>query len=341
MQLPYHQLAFHLQKTLLPLYGVSGEEYGLVEEAATCIRQTAMQAGYEERLLAHTDDDFSWEETLKGTRNLSLFSSGTLLEIRVLETKLAEAAIQALKRYSQRPAPQTILLLLCPKLEASSRTRLGQILEKVGGVIIIWPMTRHELSLWLTKRLQQKGFTAPKVVMELLITYSEGNLLALAQTIEKLALTFSPKPLTEEEVTEVMVDQARYDVFGLVESVFAKESLRVVRIMQRLEEEGVEPLLVLWALTRELRCVQTFMQLTSTGVQEEDALKSLQLWGRRKEINRKAIRHVSPSHWLLHLRKAHLLDKKLKAEDKETIWPELLTFALSIAGVNLFQEALS
>ncbi len=52
-------------------------------------------------------------------------------------------------------------------------------------------------------------------------------------------------------------DSARFDVFQLGEAVRAADAARALRILGGLQAEGAEPPLVLWALLRELRALQS------------------------------------------------------------------------------------
>jgi DNA polymerase-3 subunit delta len=85
----------------------------------------------------------------------------------------------------------------------------------------------------------------------------EGNLLAAQQEIDKLALLWpGGTAVGAAEVAASSADSARFDVFQLGEAVRAADAARSLRILGGLQSEGAEPVLVLWALLRELRSMQ-------------------------------------------------------------------------------------
>ena len=50
-----------------------------------------------------------------------------------------------------------------------------------------------------------------------------------------------------------MADSSRFDVFKLADATLAGDTARSLRILAGVRTEGIEPVLVMWSLTRELR----------------------------------------------------------------------------------------
>ena len=83
MQLRLNQLAAHLAKGIAPLYVVHGDEPLLVIEGADRIRNAARAAGYDEREVLVAEPGFKWEALTAAGRNLSLFGSRKLIDLRI------------------------------------------------------------------------------------------------------------------------------------------------------------------------------------------------------------------------------------------------------------------
>ncbi len=81
----------------------------------------------------------------------------------------------------------------------------------------------------------------------------EGNLLAAAQEIEKLALLADDRELTAQAVLAAVGDSARYSIYDFVDAALLGQPERVARILDGLRDEGIEPVLVNWALHQESR----------------------------------------------------------------------------------------
>ena len=86
--------------------------------------------------------------------------------------------------------------------------------------------------------------------MELLAERTEGNLLAAHQELEKLKLSRGAGRSPPTAILASVADSARFDVFQLGEAVLAGDTERALRMLAGLRGEGIEPTLVLWALTQ-------------------------------------------------------------------------------------------
>ena len=82
---------------------------------------------------------------------------------------------------------------------------------------------------------------------------TEGNLLAAHQELEKLALLAAGSRIDAALVERSVGDSARYDVMQLSAAAADGDATRAIHILMGLKSEGVEPTLILWALTREVR----------------------------------------------------------------------------------------
>ena len=91
--------------------------------------------------------------------------------------------------------------------------------------------------------------------LELLIQRSEGNLLAAAQEVDKLALLATDGRVDAATVQQAVGDSSRYTPFDLTDATSGGDANRALRILRTLRAEGVEAPVVLWALGREIRAL--------------------------------------------------------------------------------------
>ena len=103
MRLRPEQLSAHLAQSLAPLYVVYGDEPLLAIEAGDAIRAAARAAGCEEREVLVVEPGFKWDAFSAASRNLGLFGTRKLVDLRIPGGKpAAEALAHALK--STEPA---------------------------------------------------------------------------------------------------------------------------------------------------------------------------------------------------------------------------------------------
>src|SRR3989304_76441 len=112
----------------------------------------------------------------------------------------------------------------------------------------------QSLSLFAARRLIELPLpTGTPGGAELLAHHMEGNLLAAAQEIEKLALLLGRGEVSLDDIEGNLGDNARFSVFTLADACLRGGAAAILRILNSLRAEGVDPVLVLWALAREAR----------------------------------------------------------------------------------------
>lgn len=326
------QLGDQLNRRLAPIYLLSGDEPLQIMEAADAVRQAAKAAGYLNRELFHADAGFDWSLLQEACDSFSLFGEQRVLDLR-LPAKPDKTGSAALLRYAERPPEDAVLIVSLPKLAAADqKARWFQAAEKLGVFVQVWPLEGDKLLRWLDKRLNSKGLLADQSGLRLLAARVEGNLLAAAQEIEKLHILHGQGRLTDEQILKAVADSARYDVFDLAEEVLRGQAGRAYRVLMGLKAEGVAAPVALWALTRELRLVNTLKSEMAAGSSPEALFGKYKLWDTRKAAMDQALQRLSRAdihQALLLSAKADRIIKGLEAGEE---WDALLSVCLSAAA---------
>lgn len=105
--------------------------------------------------------------------------------------------------------------------------------------LALWPLKRDSLPRCARAASRSVQLTADAV--DALVRRTEGNLLACAQEIDKLALLANGRRIDERELEDLAADSARFDVFGMVEATFAGDGARARRMLASLRAEGEAP----------------------------------------------------------------------------------------------------
>jgi DNA polymerase-3 subunit delta len=254
MKLSLDTFPTHLrQARLAPAYLLSGDEDLLVAEAADALRAAARQAGYSEREVHFPERVVDWSDIAAGAGSMSLFGDRKILEVR-FSGKAGKEGSAVLQRLIDMAGEDTLLLVITPRLDtATQSTAWVKAIESRGAWLPIWEITPRQLEPWLSARARQAGLDLTPAALSLLAVRVEGNLLAAQQEIEKLRLLLPAGRVDEQAILEAVASSARYDVFALGEAVLQGDAQRALRVLAGLRGEGVEPTLVLWSITRELR----------------------------------------------------------------------------------------
>jgi len=332
------QLQAHLQNAvqknqLLPVFVISGAEPLLSQEAADAVRTVARKFGYTERETFHIDAKFDWNPVFNETSSLSLFADKKILELRILNGKPGDKGSKALCELCENLTADNLLLVILPKLEKGAQnSKWVKTLESKGVHIQVWPVNSSQLPGWIKQRLNQAGIDANREAVQILADRVEGNLLAAMQEIDKLKLLALEGKVDAAIMSSVVADSARHDLFAFVDKVLMGDAQSAARALRGLQNEGTDPLTILWAITRELRVLSKASQQVAQGDHSDRALKNAGVWDRRISLFRKALQRLKPAHLRMLMHQASAIDRGIKGLRKADIWDELATLVLSLSG---------
>ncbi len=333
MQVKAENLASALKKNLAPIYLIYGDELLLVQEAADAVRAAARAQEFSEREVFNVDRDFDWQKLTESSNNLSLFAERRILEIRMPTGKPGDAGGKALRAYAARPAEDTLLLIISGKLDAQQRkSKWVTDLEAAGVGVPIWPVDTAHLPGWIRTRMQRCGLQPTTEAAELLAERIEGNLLACAQEIDKLKLLLGEGPVDIAAVTAAVTDSSRFDVFDLVDSALSGQAERSVRMLLGLRGEGVEPVVVVWALARELRSLAAMVWEMSQGASASAVMGRHRVWSSRQPVIGKALSRINTGLGFSLLSDCAHLERVVKGRASGNAWDELVQLCLRLAG---------
>ncbi len=333
MKLSYAQLAQHLSKSLAPIYLVHGDELLLVEETMDAIYKAAQAVGYTERI-SITDTGTDWAKHLyTDTHSISLFAQKKIIYLNLNHIKLNAANGKILEEYAHQPVSDTIMMIHSTKLDNKmEKSSWYKAIEKQGVIITIWPMTPDQMPAWIAQRAKKINLNLTKQDAEWLASQMEGHLLAAAQEIEKLSLLQPNGTLNNQAIQTAVTDNARFDIFSLIDSALLGKTNRVLRILQNLADEDTEPTLILWALTRELRTLSELQKKIAEGSSLASLFSSFRIWEKRQPNVKAALqRHKKNDLWSL-LIDAAKVDRIIKGAEVGNIWDELRNLVIKISN---------
>jgi DNA polymerase III subunit delta len=323
LKLTSDSLAAHLGGALLPAYLISGDEPLLIGEAADAVRAAARQGGASEREVHFIERAADWDAVRASAANLSLFGSRRVLELRLASARPGTAGNAALLALIQNRDPDSLLLILAPRLDREAQgAEWLRALEAVGGWLAVWPIDPARLPAWLRGRSRALGLKLPQEALELIAARTEGNLLAAHQELVKLTLLGAPGEGDASAHLAGIADSARFDVFQLSDAALAGDAARALRVLQGLRSEGTEPTLVLWALVKALRDVWSAHQ----GGGRPPA------WQRQSAALTQALRRAAHLDFGALAAQAARADRIIKGRLPGNAWNELTLLTLELAG---------
>ncbi len=332
MLLKGEQLAAHLERALKPVYLVYGDEPLLVIEAADAIRAAARRNGFDEREVLTATGGFNWNDLYHAAGSMSLFGGRKVIDLRIPTGKPGRDGSAALQEYCARPSPDSLLLVTLPGVDwRDEKAAWMSALAAAGVVVKLIPPLVADLPAWIAGRLRRQEQSAAAEGLRFIAERVEGNLLAAHQEILKLAVLYPRGALSLEQIREAVLNVARYDLDGLREAMLAGDVARLTRIIDGLQQEGEAPLLVLWAMTEDVR-VLAQINAGLAGRQSLDLLlKEARVWGVRQPLVRRAVQRIDGTRATAALVHAARIDRMIKGLASGDVWDEFRQLGLHIA----------
>ena len=332
MQLKPEQLEQQLKKHgVQRCYLVSGDEALIVQECADAIRAAARAAGCIEREVIEITSAGDWQALLQSGGAMSLFAERKLIEVRLPSGKPGTEGSKAIVAYLAMDTDD-ILLVVAGKIDRQSqKSKWYTGLDTAGAVITVWPIGANELPRWLTQRLKSAGLEADREAVQMLAERVEGNLLAAAQEVEKLKLLVTGNQVTAQTVMETVLDNARYNTFGLVDTALAGDARGALRTLRGLQAESTQPPVVLWTLVRDIKLLATLAEDQRRGVPIMQAMNQHGVWRTRTALIQSALQRHTVSSLARLQSLAYTVDGSVKGFAQGDPWDHLERMVAELA----------
>lgn len=330
MNVRIDQLNTALKEKIFPVYLISGDEPLQVMEATDFVRSTCKGQGYIEREVFDVDANFDWQMFEEAAASLSLFATRRILDVRLPTARPGKQGSQVIQHYLDRLPEDTVLLITAGKLDkASKNTAWYKAIDQAGIVIQCWPVGPEQLPSWVKQRFQSRGLQPDKAVVDYVCNHVEGNLMAAAQEIDKFQLLFGPGELDFNAVREAITDNSRYSVFELADAALKGEASRTMKISNSLCSEGIEPVLIVWALAREIRLLRAAASDPGTA---DYTLTRSGVWKNRIDLFKSCLSRHSEHSLSMLLQRCALIDSISKGFEQGNAWDELRLLCFRLAS---------
>src|SRR3954470_10417062 len=150
MQLRPSQLPAHLERDLLPVYVVHGDDPLLAMEAGDHVRLAARKRGFDEREVLVVEPGFKWDAFSAATRNRGLFGERRVIDLRIASGKPGTDGARVLEDFAGHTDAETVLLISLPRADRTTQAAAWFVaLENAGASVAVYPLERHEMPGWI------------------------------------------------------------------------------------------------------------------------------------------------------------------------------------------------
>ena len=252
------QLRAQLSEGLRAAYLLLGNDPLFLQESQDAIRHACVNEGFTEHHTFTLDASTDWNEIFSLCQAMSLFASRQTLLLLLPENGPNAAINEQLSTLVSLLHDDLLLIVRGNKLTKSQENAAWiQALASRAVQISCQTPEPAQLPRWLANRAKQSNLQLDEPASQLLCYCYEGNLLALAQALERLSLLWPDGKLTLPRVEQAVNDAAHFTPFHWVDALLAGKSKRALHILQQLRLEGSEPVILLRTVQRELLLLVT------------------------------------------------------------------------------------
>ncbi len=302
MKIYHNQLDNTLRQGFKPVWLVFGDEPWQKNSSLTSIREHAKQQGFSEVIRFSSDTSFDWQQLLDEYQSLSLFASQRIIEVELTTVKVGDAGNKALLALAERltqdsksgHVPQDVIFIFHgAKLDAASANRKWfKSLTQLGCYLPLYDIELKAMPQWLNNQARQLHLNISPELNALLIELFEGNLLALAQELEKLVLLFGSQHISIEQAEQIIINQAKFNPFQVIDALLLGDCAKCITMLDQLQQEGMAPAQLIWVFHKELNQLYSMLNKLSQEESIATIYKQYRIWDKRKPLYQHALTHI-------------------------------------------------
>lgn len=325
---------------LRPAYLIAGPETLRVLEAADAVRARAREDGIAEREVFEMEGQKpDWNALVQSVGAPSLFASRRLLEVRMPTAKPGKEGGEFITEFCANPPGDVVLLVIGQDWSKQHGGKWSEAIARIGHHAVAWTLKPHELPDWVERRLRARGLRAERDAVQRLVERVEGNLLAAAQEIDKLALLADDAPIDLEKMESYVADAARFDVFRLVDAMLNGQAAQVLRMLHGLRAEGEAVPALMGMIIMELQRAAALARVQARGGNLANEFRAQRVWDAKQPAYRRALGRHDAARWERFVAEAGRVDRIAKGrprpgEDTADAWLALERLLLAVADAR-------
>lgn len=330
MQIKQNYLVQHLQKKSFALYWLAGQDTYLSDESFKIIKtQIKTQHECDDKVIAiqSTED---WLALSEEANNYSLFSECTLLTIYYDKKTLDSTGKKTITEYLKNTNPRCFIILRTPNIPAKQLQWLTPLDDAL--IIVHYPLTADAMNQWIAGQLKKNTLSFDHSVPPLIQQYTQGNMLACAQVIEKISLNYPANShITDQNALEHVFNQCEHSLFELIDTCLLGQADKSIQIIRHAEQNKTEATLVLWMLTQEVRLLIQLHYLQQQSVDFKSACSQLKIWPQRTMMYQIALKRMDYSKLQPLLHYCLRTDEQIKSHLNSHMWNSLERIAIGLS----------
>ncbi len=300
MKIYHNQLSQTLSQGFKPVWLVFGDEPWQKNDSLATIKKHANQQGFSELIRFSSDNKFDWQQLIDEYQSMSLFASQRIIEVEFTTIKIGDSGNKSLLALSEviekNMALQDVVFIFHgPKLDGPSANRKWfKTLTQLGCYLPLYDIDVKTLPRWLQNQARNLNLNLSSELSLLLIELFEGNLPALAQELQKLALLFSAgQQISLSDAEHLVINQAKFNPFQIIDALLQGNCKKCITMLDKMQQEGTAAGQLVWVFHKEINQLYAMLTKLSDGNPVNDIFKEYRIWDKRKPLYQHALTHIS------------------------------------------------
>ncbi len=272
---------------LAPLYLFVGDEQYLQERAVKMLFNTLDEASrvFNASIFSIGDgaagEKVSAWTAIETANQIPMIAARRIIVIRDFD-KIKDDENELMLGYLKSPSPTATVVFQAASLD--QRRKLTSALMKTCEVVAFERLTEQQAARWAEEFLKRRGCRIEPNALGHLLGLVGVRLTRLSNELEKLATYAGGGFITNTAVEELVPRAREHTSWELWDAIIDRNRTRALKLMDRLLEDGSEPLVILGALAGLYRRMLAAKELMLRRASTEEVNKATGRYGRNAEI---------------------------------------------------------
>lgn len=325
------KLAENLERKFFPIYLLMGNEPLLLQESKDLLYKSAKDKGFLDKQRFTLDKQVDWNLIFDCCQALSLFSNQQIIELEIPETGVTAASAKELVNLTTMLNPDILLIVIGNKLSrAQESTKWFKALHQNGLLVSCNSPELRQLPQFVQQRCRKLKLTPDAEAIQMLAQWHEGNLLALAQSLEKLALLYPDGKLTMPRVEAALSRHNHFTPFQWTDALLAGQAKRAQRILRQLQAEGQEAIILLRTIQKELFLLIEMRQSFDHGSAFGKIFDQHRIWQNKRPLYTSALQRLNLAFLQRQVHLLCQLELSVKNTFDQDPWPKLSQLSIEL-----------
>lgn len=273
------------KKEFAPVYLLFGAENYLRDLAAKTIADFVLRESslreFNETVFSLSSEKLNY--ALASAEQLPMMASRRV--IKIVDVKISansnkdnlkEDDEEILLAYLKRPAESSVILFVADELD--KRRKMAKLLIENSVAVEFTELKDFELLKWANDKLKDFGVTSDPKALDYLISLTGSNISRLTNELEKLSTAVLPDKIITIELIESLVPNSReISNFDLTDSLIAKNKSKTFQILNKILDDGAEPLMLLGLIANNFRRISLAKELMANGAETREVFRLIKM----------------------------------------------------------------